>query len=129
MTETVTESKLTFKQQREAMRDGRLVGLECTDCHARHFTPVVRCKNGHDRLAVKPFATEGTVATYTIQVIAPEAFLNEVPFAWVVVDLDAGGPRVSGWVPFVSKPDDLRIGQRVRFTSSYKPGMMFEKTV
>lgn len=118
---------LTLKQQRDAIREGRILGLECRACHERHFTPAVRCRQGHTDLEAKEFAKEGRIVTYTIQLVAPEAFINEVPFAWVVVELDRGGPRVSGWVPFVSRPEDLPLGQRVRFTPSYKPGMMFEK--
>lgn len=118
---------LTLKQQREAMRDGRLVGPACTECGHRSLIPFSRCVNGHDQVRWMEFAREGVVVTYTIQIVAPEQFINEVPFAWVVVDLDGGGPRISGWIPFVSKPDDLRAGQRVRFMPSYKPGLMFEK--
>jgi uncharacterized OB-fold protein len=119
--------RLSLRAQKDALREGRLVGLECRECRERHFTPAVRCRNGHAAFRVKEFAKEGRVASYTIQLVAPEAFLNEVPFAWVVVDLDEGGPRVSGWIPFVAKPEELQIGQRVRFAPSYKPGMMFEK--
>lgn len=124
---TALQSRLTLKAQRDAMREGRLLGLECSTCHARHFTPATRCRNGHPTLEPKEFATQGRVVSYTIQVVAPEAFLNEVPFAWVIVELDQGGPRVSGWIPFIAKPEELGAGQRVRFTSSYKPGMVFEK--
>lgn len=127
MAEAQTQERLTLKAQKDALRDGRIMGLECGACGERHFTPVVRCSKGHDALRVKEYAKEGRVVSYTIQVVAPEAFLNEVPFAWVVVDLDGGGPRVSGWVPFIAKPDELAIGQRVKFTPSYKPGMVFEK--
>lgn len=119
--------RLTLKRQRDEQRDGRIVGLQCSECGDRHFTPAVRCRNGHDALVEKEFAATGKVVSYTIQQIAPESFINEVPFAWVLVELDDGGPRVSGWVPFVSRPDDLPMGQRVKFTSSYKPGMQFEK--
>jgi len=122
-----TSQHLSIKDQKAQLREGRIVGLECTACGERHFAPVVRCSQGHDALHRKEFATEGKVVSYTIQVVAPEAFLNEVPFAWVVVELDGGGPRVSGWIPFVAKPQDLATGQRVRFTASYKPGMVFEK--
>lgn len=78
---------------------------------------------------MKEFAREGRVTTYTIQIVAPEAFLNEVPFAWVLVELDDGGPTISGWIPFVTRPEELQVGQRVRFTPTYKPGIMFEKIV
>lgn len=122
-----TSQRLSIKDQKNALRDGKIVGLECSTCGERHFAPVVRCSKGHDALRQKEFSVEGKVVSYTIQVIAPEAFINEVPFAWVVVELDNGGPRVSGWVPFISKAADLATGQRVKFTSSYKPGMVFEK--
>lgn len=127
MSETQLAARLTMKQQREALREGRILGQECSVCGERHFIPVVRCTKGHDALHVKEFAKQGAILTYTIQVVAPEAFLNEVPFAWAVVELDDGGPRVSGWIPFVARPEDLKTGQRVRFSPSYKPGMMFEK--
>lgn len=117
---------LSLKQQREAMRDGKLLGLECDACRRRHFTPVARCTCGSMQLHVTEFAREGVVESFTVQIVAPEAFLNEVPFAWALIQLD-GGPRVSGWIPFVSRPEDLKVGDRVRFTPSYKPGMMFEK--
>lgn len=127
MAQAVQASRLTLKQQREALREGKIVGQECGSCHERHFTPVLRCSRGHRDLAVRGFATTGTVVTYTIQVVAPEAFLNEVPFAWAIIELDDGGPRVSGWIPFIAKPAELPVGSKVKFTPSYKPGMMFER--
>jgi uncharacterized OB-fold protein len=127
LAEAEAQQRMTMKQQREALREGKIVGQECAVCGDRHFVPVLRCVNNHDQFRIKEFATTGTVVTYTIQVVAPEAFLNEVPFAWAVVELDEGGPRVSGWIPFVSRPEELPPGQRVRYTPSYKPGMMFEK--
>ena len=127
MAETVTEHGLTLKAQKDAMRDGKILGRECAKCHHRAITPMARCTRcGGDQVSTATFANEGQVVTFTIQTVASEQFLNEVPFAWVVVELD-GGPRVSGWVPFVSRPDELPLGQRVRFTPGYKPGMMFEK--
>ncbi|HLE47446.1 MAG TPA: OB-fold domain-containing protein [Candidatus Thermoplasmatota archaeon] len=119
--------QLTLKAQREAMRDGKIVGWECTTCKHRSITPMMRCTACHGgSIAITTFANQGKVVTFTIQTVAAEQFLNEVPFAWAVVELD-GGPRVSGWIPFVSRPNELPAGQRVRFTPSYKPGMMFEK--
>ena len=120
------EQRLTLKQQRDAAREGRILGFECTACHRRSLTPVARCTCGNRSSNVVEFAKEGTILTFTIQIVAPEQFLNEVPFAWAVIELE-GGPRVSGWIPFVAKPADLKVGQRVRFTPTYKPGMMFEK--
>jgi uncharacterized OB-fold protein len=72
------------------------------------------------------FSNEGTVLTYTIQMVAPEAFLNEVPYAWAIMQLD-NGPKITGWIPFISKPSELLVGDRVRFKKSYLPGIVFEK--
>lgn len=129
MAETATTQKqLTLKGQRDGMRDGKVLGYQCGKCNRRQITPMVRCAAcGASDVKVTEFATTGKVVTYTIQQIASEQFLNEVPFAWVIVELDNGGPRVSGWMPFIARPDDLPAGQKVKFTSSYKPGMQFEK--
>ena len=118
---------LTLKRQEEALRDGRILGYECGECGVRRLSPMVRCPNGHDAVQTRQFATTGTVETYTIQNISSEAFMNEVPFAWAIIALDDGGPRVSGWIPFIARPSDLEMGVRVTYSPSYKPGMRFEK--
>lgn len=127
MAEAVVQEALTLKAQRDAMRDGKILGWECASCHRRSITPMVGCPAcGKRSVKVGEFSPDGKVVTFTIQTVASEQFLNEVPFAWAVIELE-GGPRVSGWIPFVSRPEELPVGQRVRFTPSYKPGMMFEK--
>lgn len=128
--ETVQEeerSSITMKEQQDALRDGRILGFECMECGVRRLTPMAICPNGHHEIRVKEFATTGTVETYTIQQVASEQFMNEVPFAWAIIALDEGGPRVSGWIPFIAKPDDLPMGAQVKYSPSYKPGMRFEK--
>ena len=117
----------SLKQQQEAMREGTILGFACRACGTRRLTPMVRCPCGKGPVEAVAFAATGVVQTYTIQYVASESFLNEVPFAWAIILLDDGGPRVSGWLPFIAKPEDLTVGQKVRFTPSYKPGMMFEK--
>ena len=83
-------------------------------------------KCGSPQLKTIDLDTFGRIITYTIQHIAPEQFLNETPYAWMVIELD-GGIRTTGWMPFINSPEELKIGQRVRFVKSYKPGMVFEK--
>lgn len=122
-----TAPLLSLKQQREALKDGRIVGFTCTQCHHERFSPMARCpdcKSG--AIATRQFSSTGTVVSYTIQSVAAEAYLNETPFAFVVVKLD-DGPQVSGWIPWIAKPKDLQTGQKVAYTPSYKPGMQFEK--
>ncbi len=116
----------SFKEQYNSLRDGKVKGFECVKCHKRSVTPLARCDCGGD-VVQKTFASTGKVETYTIQRIASEQFINDTPFAWVVVQLDDGGPRVTGWIPYIGKPGEIKIGDKVRLTTSYKPGFMFEK--
>jgi len=66
------------------------------------------------------------VVAFSIQTVPGDEFLNDAPYAYVVVDLDGGG-RITGWMPTVRAERDLAIGDRVRFVTSYKPGVQFAK--
>ena len=68
----------------------------------------------------------GRVVAFTIQHVPTDEFLNEAPFAYVVVELDEGG-RITGWMPTVRQVSDLTIGDRVHFVPGYKPGVQFAK--
>ncbi len=61
-----------------------------------------------------------------MQTVPSEEFLNEAPYAYVVVELDEGG-RIAGWMPTVRSEDDLRIGEKVHYVAGYKPGVQFAK--
>lgn len=118
---------LSLKEQRDLLRDGKIVGYHCTACKHDRFDPMLRCpKCRSDQVERRQFSTTGKVVSYTIQSVASEQFLNETPFAFALVQLD-DGPRVSGWIPWIGKEKDLPLGQKVEYVSSYKPGMMFEK--
>ncbi len=125
--ESVRAGLPTFKEQHNNLRDGKMQGYVCRECGHKTITPMVRCVCGARSFETKEFATTGKVATYTVQRVAMEEFLNDVPYAWVVVQLDDDGPRATGWIPFVSKHDEIQVGDPVRLTTSYKPGCMFEK--
>ncbi|MGQ0535909.1 MAG: Zn-ribbon domain-containing OB-fold protein, partial [Methanobacteriota archaeon] len=93
----------------------------------KQVTPMAVCSACRGRKVEKiELPTEGSIVSYTIQVVASEDFINDVPFAFVLVKL-TDGTVVPGWVPYVAKPDDLPMGAKVRFSPSYKPGVMFEK--
>lgn len=118
---------LSLKEQRDLLKEGKVVGFHCADCMHDRFSPMSRCsKCGSKEIARRQFSTTGKVESYTIQSVASEQFLNETPFAFAIVKLD-DGPRMSGWIPWIAKPKDLSLGQKVEYVSSYKPGMMFEK--
>jgi uncharacterized OB-fold protein len=123
-----TQSKtLTIKEFQDAIHEGKIEGYRCRNCGHKQIDIIDFCPVCHKTSLEKvEFAHEGKVITYTIQQVAPEQFMNEVPYAWTIVELD-DGPRVTGWIPFISKSSDLPIGQRVRFKKSYLPGIVFEK--
>ena len=66
------------------------------------------------------------MAAFTILTVPGDEFLNDAPYAYVVVDLDGGG-RITGWMPSVKTENGLAIGDRVRFVTSYRPGVQFAK--
>jgi len=111
----------------EATRDGKIRAYECTECNYQGVAVQAFCdKCGNNKLTIKEIGNIGKVITYTIQTIAPDPFVNEVPYAWVIVELD-NNVRITGWIPFVSSREDLKIGDKEKLVKSYKPGMVFEK--
>ena len=118
---------MSLKQQREHLREGRIVGFRCAGCGHERFSPMARCTQCKGAtIQTRDFSRTGTVVGFTIQSVASEAYLNETPFAFAVIQLD-DGPTVSGWIPWIAKEKDLALGQKVEYVPSYKPGMQFEK--
>ena len=68
----------------------------------------------------------GKVVAFTVQHVPSDEFLNDAPYAYVVVELDEGG-RITGWMESVKSEDQLALGDRVHWVSSYKPGVHFER--
>lgn len=116
-----------LEDQKNARRDGKLVGWKCAGCGHKSATPMFICPKDHGRtIESVELPLEGTVEAYTIQKISSEEFINDLPFAFVVVKL-SDGTNISGWVPDVHRENDLPLGTKVRYSPSYKPGIMFEK--
>lgn len=119
---------ISMQEQQDKLRDGVIMGFVCNEDGYEQVSPMIRCpKCGSKDIATREFSSTGKVVSYTIQSVASEQFMNEVPFAFAIVDLD-DGPKVSGWIPYISKADELPLGTKVEYTPSYKPGMMFEKS-
>ena len=90
-------------------------GLICPRCGARDLVEVDLSGNGR-------------VLALSVQNVPSDEFLNDAPYAYVVVELAEGG-RITGWVPGVRGDADLAIGDPVRWVESYQPGVHFEKVV
>jgi uncharacterized OB-fold protein len=119
---------MTQKEQKEAAKDGKLLAWACGTCGHKSITPMYVCPvdKGRDIKTVTLPST-GVVEAYTIQkLIAPEEFLNDIPFAFVVVRMD-DGTHVSGMVTDVASERDLPPGSKVRHSPSYKSVYLFEK--
>ncbi len=107
--------------------DGKLRGFRCRACGFLTATWGLACSRcGGPELEEAELSSAGTVSAFTILHVPGDEFLNDAPYAYVVVELDGGG-RVTGWMPSVRAESDLRIGERVRFRPSYKPGVQFVK--
>lgn len=120
------ESLLTPDVSR-AIKDGKIIGYECINCNNTGLNIQVYCPNCCSSKINKIVIDGiGKIISYTIQTIAPDPFINEVPYAWAIIELDCG-VKTTGWIPFISDPHDLAIGEIVKLTKSYKSGMVFEK--
>lgn len=87
--------------------------LVCPRCGARDLSDV-------------DLGTEGRVSAVSVQHVPGDEYLNEAPYAYVLVALDGGG-TIAGWIEGAAGAADVRIGDRVRFRPSYKPGVQFER--
>jgi uncharacterized OB-fold protein len=88
-------------------------GLVCPRCGKRDLTDIDL--SGH-----------GSVVAFSVQTVPSDEFLNDAPYAYVVVELEEGG-RITGWMPSVRSESELSIGTKVHWVPSYKPGVQFEK--
>jgi uncharacterized OB-fold protein len=86
-------------------------GLVCPACGARDLTEI-------------PLSGAGRLAAFSVQNVPSDEFLNDAPYAYVVVDLAEGG-RATGWIDGVAKEADLAVGAQVQWVASYKPGVHF----
>lgn len=105
--------------------DHRLRGVRCRHCRFVTATWGLACSRcGSTALEETALGETGTIVAFTVLNVPGDEFLNDAPYAYVVVDLDGGG-RVTGWMPSVRSDGDLAVGARVRFVTSYRPGVQF----
>jgi uncharacterized OB-fold protein len=81
-----------------------------------------RC--GQRDLAEVQLSGKGRLVAFTVQNVPGDEFLNDAPYAYVVVELDEGG-RITGWIDGVRAESELREGGRVEWVPTYKPGVHF----
>lgn len=107
--------------------EGRLRGYRCANCGFVTATWSIACPRCSEaRLVEIDLSGRGRIVAFTVQNVPGDEFLNEAPYAYVVVGLEEGG-RITGWMPTVRRVEDLAIGDAVHFQGSYKPGVQFVK--
>jgi len=112
----------------EAAKAGNILARKCTKCDELHLATVYFCKKcGSKEFEDSILKGTGKVVTYTIMTVPPAGFEDLVPYAWVVMELDDSGIRVSGFLPNIQKPEDLPIGTAVKVDGFGECGIVLKR--
>ena len=111
----------------EAAKAGNVLARKCTKCDELHLATVYFCsKCGSKEFEDSILKGTGKVVTYTIMTVPPAGFEDLAPYAWVVMELDDSGIRVSGFLPNIEKPGDLPIGTAVKVDGFGECGLILK---
>ena len=112
----------------EVVKAGNVLARKCTKCDELHLATVYFCKKcGSKEFEDSILKGTGKVVTYTIMTVPPAGFEDYTPYAWVVMELDDSGIRVSGFLPNIEKPEDLPIGTAVKVDGFDERGIVLER--
>ena len=87
---------LIYKDYREALKDGRILGVKCASCGTITTPPKMVCPAcAGEELAVTTLEGKGKIRTFTTVFVAAEGRESEVPYVIVIVELSEG-PWIMG---------------------------------
>ena len=112
------EYKLTFKAYNEALKEDRLLGLECKSCGAITVPPKMVCRKcTSSELEIVQLKGTGDIKTFTTVNVAAEGRESEVPYTIVMVKLDEG-PWIMGNLSGINPAEANMelVGKRVTMT-------------
>ena len=113
----------------EAAKTGNVLARKCIKCNELHLATVYFCsKCGSKEFEDSILKGTGKVVTYTIMTVPPAGFEDLAPYAWVVMELNDSGIRISGFLPNIQKPEDLQIGAIVNVVDFDNRGIVLEKS-
>jgi len=113
----------------EAAKTGNVLARKCIKCDELHLATVYFCsKCGSKEFEDSILKGTGKVVTYTIMTVPPAGFEDLAPYAWVVMELNDSGIRISGFLPNIQKPEDLQIGAIVKVVDFDNRGIVLEKS-
>jgi len=112
----------------EAVKAGNILARKCTKCDELHLATVYFCKKcGSKEFEDSILKGTGKVVTYTIMTVPPAGFEDYTPYAWVVMELDDSGIRISGFLPNIEKPENLPIGTAVKVDGFDDRGIVLKR--
>ena len=113
----------------EAAKTGNVLARKCIKCDELHLATVYFCsKCGSKEFEDSILKGTGKVVTYTIMTVPPAGFEDLTPYAWVVMELNDSGIRISGFLSNIQKPEDLQIGAIVKVIDFDNRGIVLEKS-
>ena len=113
----------------EAAKTGNILARKCIKCNELHLATVYFCsKCGSKEFEDSILKGTGKVVTYTIMTVPPAGFEDFAPYAWVVMELNDSGIRISGFLSNIQKPEDLQIGAIVKVIDFDNRGIVLEKS-
>jgi len=113
----------------EAAKTGNVLARKCIKCDELHLATVYFCsKCGSKEFEDSILKGTGKVVTYTIMTVPPAGFEDLAPYAWVVMELNDSGIRISGFLSNIQKPEDLQIGTIVKVIDFDNRGIVLEKS-
>ena len=112
----------------EAAKAGNILARKCSKCGEILLATVYYCKScGSKEFEDTILKGAGKVVTYTIMTVPPAGFEELAPYAWVVMDLDDSGIRVSGFLGKIPTPEDLPIVTSVQIIGFNDRGIVLEQ--
>ncbi|MHA2366187.1 MAG: Zn-ribbon domain-containing OB-fold protein [Candidatus Hodarchaeales archaeon] len=98
-------------------KDGRIAGMECTQCNYLYFPPKKICPNCHyenKEIKWQIFSGAGTVYSYTKIHFGPAGFEDDAPYTLVVAQLDEGPKLMAKAI------HELKIGDKIKIKPKIK---------
>jgi uncharacterized OB-fold protein len=116
------EYPLTFVAWREALRDGKLLGLQCNDCGSVTCPPRKVCaKCTSENLETVELSRLGEIKSFTVCYAVPTGF--EGPYVVAMADLDEGSRVMANVLDVNPETAGMElIGRRVRVGYKEIPG-------
>ena len=113
----------------EAAKTGNVLARKCIKFNELNLATVYFwSKCGSKEFENSILKGTGKVVTYTIMTIPPAGFEDLAPYAWVVMELNDSGIRISGFLSNIQKPEDLQIGAVVKVVDFDNRGIVLEKS-